>query len=275
MVLLSHIVDRYRARLVLAKYKAKKVLDSGTTVYTYSERQIANRNKKKEEKLAKLGKNIEKLRSKVTKDLKSKDPETMLTALVISLLDHTAERIGNPESAKGNRNEDGEPHFGVTGWQKQHVSFSGKGATIKYVGKSGVKHEKIVTDPAIKKALKDAYEAADGDESDLFSWDGGKVTAAKVNAYLKDFDITAKTLRGHHANSYMREALKKFRSSGKKLPEDKKAREKILKAEWKRALDEAAEKVGHEPNTLSGDYLVPGLEEAYLKDGSIPEPGDK
>jgi DNA topoisomerase-1 len=251
---------------VAARYKQKKKVrseDGGeTTVYVYSEKQIAHRNREKAKRIEKLSKSIKGLRTKVKKDLRSSDPETMLTALAVSLMDHTFERVGNEGSAE-------EGHVGVTGWQKKHVSFGSKGCSIKYTGKSGVKHEKKVTDAGIRRALKDAYEAMDDDDSCLFHWDGGKVTADKVNSYLEPFDITAKDIRGYHANDQMRSALKSVRSGGKKLSEDKKAKEKQLKEEFKKALEETAESVGHEPSTLKSQYLVPGLEESYLKDGTI------
>jgi len=249
---------------VVAKYKSKKKLDTGTVVYEYSEKQIAKRHKEKADRIEKLRGSIEKLRTQVMKDIKSDDPETKLKALAVALMDHTYERVGNDESA-----DDG--HFGVTGWQKRHVTFGKGKATIKYVGKSGVKHEKEVTDKAILKALKDAHENAKGEKTCLFEYDGGCVTASEVNHYLKEYDITAKDLRGFHANDQMKQHLQKIRSGGGKLPEDKKEREKKLKDEFKEALEMTAEEVGHEASTLRSQYLVPALEENYLKDGSVLE----
>jgi DNA topoisomerase-1 len=256
------------AERVAAKYKSKKKVKTqdgdDMTVYEYSDRQIANRNKKKAERIEKLRKSIGKLRTTIKKDMKSSDPETSMTALVVALIDETFERVGNEESAK-----DG--HFGVTGWKKKHVSFGDGGATIKYVGKSGVKHEKKVTDPGIKAALRNAYEACDKDNDSLFSGDWGSVNASKVNEYLGTFDVTAKDLRGFHANRVMKENLKAIRAKGKDLPEDKKDREKLLKKEFLKALDETAEAVGHEASTLRSQYLVPSLEDDYMKDGSVKE----
>lgn len=249
-------------RVVVSKYKEKKKTDAGNTVYLYSERQIAQRNKEKAERIEAFRKNVEKLRKKVKSDLKSEDPDTKLTALAIALIDHTYERVGNDESADAG-------HYGVTGWTKKHVSFGRGGATIKYVGKAGVSHEKKVTDKTIVSALRDAYEAVEGDEDCIFQYDGGCVDAKKVNSYLKDFDVTAKDLRGFHANREMQEQLKKVRKG--ELPSDKKAREKQLKSEFKKALEAVAKAVGHEASTLKSQYLVPGLEEAYLKDGTVIE----
>lgn len=242
---------------VAARYKSKKKLESGNVLYQYSERQVARRNKQKAERLEKLRKSVHKLRARVKKDLQSKDPETVLIALAVGLMDHTAERVGNEES----KEERG--HVGVTGWQKSHVSFSKGKATIKYTGKSGVKQKKEVSEKALVSALRKAHEACK--EGDLFCHEGGKITAAKVNEYLKEFDITAKDLRGLHANSRMQENLKSVRSKGGELPSDAKERKAQLKKEFKKALEITAEDVGHEPSTLRSQYLVPGLEEEFMK----------
>lgn len=226
---------------------------------------MARRNNEKADRLEKLRKRISGLRSKVKKDLRSDDPDVALTALAVALIDHTYERVGNEGSAKGESTESGEKHFGVTTWQKDHVSFGRGKATLKYVGKSGVKQSKEVTDKAIVTALRNAYEACE--DGNLFCHAAGKVTAKSVNEYLKKFDITAKDLRGFHANSEMMTRLKKIRSG--KLPEDKKEREKQLKEEFKQALEETAEAVGHESSTLRSQYLVPDLETTFLKDGTV------
>lgn len=254
---------------VAARYKQKKQVPKAdgkgkTTVYMYSEKQIARRNADKAKRLESLRKNIGNLRTKVKRDLKSSDPERYLTALAVALIDHTYERVGNEESAEERK------HYGVTGWRKSHVSFGKGHATIKYTGKSGVQQNKKVTDKAILTALRNAYEACSDDDGSLFDHeDIGKVTATKINAYLEPFHVSAKDLRGFHANREMQERLSAIRGKGGKLAEDKKAREKQLKEEFKKALEETAEAVGHEPSTLKSQYLVPGLEEAFLKDGTV------
>lgn len=268
MMLLGDMFSGHFASRIAAKYQEKVKTEAGNTVYTYSERQIANRDRKKAERIEKLRKSVHKLRAKVKKDLHSQDPEKTLLALAVGLMDHTAERVGNDESAK-----DG--HFGVTGWQKKHVSFGGKGATITYVGKSGVKHSKKVTDPALKEALKNAYDAVEGDDTQVLSWDGGKVSAEAINKYLAAFDITAKDIRGLHANQAMVDRLKVERKKGGKLPSNAKKAEKQLKEEFKTALEGAAEDVGHEPSTLRSQYLVSSIEDSFLKDGTVVDSFDE
>jgi DNA topoisomerase IB len=258
---------RASVRTAAAKYKEKKQVPKAdgsgkTTVYVYSERQVANRQREKAERLEDFKPALAKLRAQVKKDLDSDDPKKGLVALAVGLIDATYERVGNDESADNG-------HYGVTGWLRKHVTFKGKRAVIRYVGKSGVKHEKSVDDEALVGALKKCCGDKDGDDQ-VLSLGKHTVTSGDVNKYLKPYGITAKDLRGLHANREMQERLKEVRSKGPKLPRARKERDPILKEEFKQALEAAAEAVGHEPSTLRKQYLVPGLEEAYMKDGTVP-----
>lgn len=247
-----------------ARYKKRMLSEEGNPIYLYSERQVANRNKKKAERIEKLKKSIDSLRSQVEKDLTAEEPKKRLTALAVALIDHTYERVGNEGSAE-------EGHYGVTGWLKKHIKMNSSSATVTYVGKSGVKHEKKVTDAKILKALKKALGESKGADTGIFDHEEGVVDAKAVNAYLKPFDVTAKDLRGYHANREMQEQLRELRKKGGKLPKDKKEKEKVLKEEFKEALEYVAEAVGHEPSTLRSQYLVPNLEDAFMKDGGVPD----
>ena len=180
-------------------------------------------------------------------------------ALAVALMNTTYERIGNSKSAENG-------HVGVTGWTVKHLKIKGDTATLTYVGKSGVSHEKTITENYVVSALKKAIKGKK--PNDLIC---GGVTASDVNEYLKPFGITAKDMRGYHANAEMSSRLKDIRSKGEKLPTDKKEREKLLKEEFKEALEETAAAVGHSPTMLRNSYLVPGFEDQYMKDGTLPK----
>jgi DNA topoisomerase IB len=227
--------------------------DAGNPIYEYSDRQIALRHSEKANRLEALRGDVRRLRAKITKDLKAKDQETRLTALAVGLIDHTAERVGNDDSASRG-------HYGVTGWLKSQVSFNGGKAKIKYVGKSGVSHNKTVDDSKLVEALKAACDEA---KDTLFQVDDLKVNSDKVNQYLEPFDITAKDLRGLRANQVMLTKLKEVHTSD--MPTDPKKRKEQLSKEFEKALSETAEFVGHEPVTLRNQYLVPVLEEEFMR----------
>ena len=139
------------------------------------------------------------------------------------------------------------------------------------MGKSGVKQKKVVDDPQIIQVLKLAIEGKSPSERILCDGDDCLIRARHVNSYLKPFDITAKDLRGLHANEEMRGHLQDIRKKGKELPHPRKERDKVLKAEFKDALALVAVAVGHQASTLRSQYLVPGLEKAYMKDGTVIE----
>jgi hypothetical protein len=233
-------------------YVGKRKEDSGNFTYLYDEKHIAARNKKKETRLKKLSKSLRKMRDKVKSDLTHEDEKIRLAALAVALIDETYERVGNEESASDLK------HYGVTGWLLKHVTLGKGKATIKYVGKAGVKQSKEVKTKAVLSALRRACEGKKKGDRVL---DG--ITAKNVNAYLAPFKITAKDIRGFHANKEMLRALK---SNGKgKLPKDGKEREKALKERFKDALEDAAKKVGHEPGTLKRQYLIPRIEQYFME----------
>jgi len=238
-----------------SKYIEKKEEESGNITYIYSEKHIKERNKKKAKKILELEKSIKDVRKQVQKDISSKEPVLEDIAAVVGLIDDTYERVGNPSSAK-------EDHHGVTTWRKKHVTFSKGKATIKYVGKSGVKQEKIVESNPLVAALKRAIKDKKPND-EIFPDINGRL----VNLYLKPYNITAKDIRGFHANEEMKKALKSNRNGT--LPKDQKEKEKKLKEEFKEALEIAAKKVGHEPATLKNQYLIPSIEEHYLTSGKI------
>lgn len=258
---------------VAAKYKSKREVPKAdgsgtTTVYEYGPRQQAESNRQKARRVEHLRGQLADLRKKARGDLDSNDPTTRLTALAVCLMDETYERVGNEKSAKNG-------HHGVTNWTADHVTLSDKAATIRYTGKSGVKQEKKVTLPKVVKALRQALKGKGKGDKILCDGDECSILAKDVNAYLKPYGITAKDIRGLHANEEMRRALKEVRAGGPDLPRLRKERDPILKKELKEALAIAAAAVGHEPSTLKGQYLVPGLVDAYLKDGTVIDKLDK
>jgi len=237
-------------------YVEKKKEESGNITYLYDKKHIAARNRKKEQRLKRLNSSLKKMRAKVKKDLSSDDERTRLSALAIALIDETYERIGNEESASELK------HYGVTGWLLRHVTFGKGKATIKYVGKAGVKQSKEVKTKQVLNALKRACK--DKKKSDRVL---AGITAKDVNSYLAPFKVTAKDIRGFHAN---KEMLRSLKENGKgKLPKEGKERDKALKERFKKALADAAKKVGHEPGTLKNQYLIPRIEQYYMEGKSV------
>jgi len=226
---------------------------------------LTKKEKKKAERAEWLRKGLIKVRKKTQADLrKSVDSKEFHAALAVALIDETYARIGNKKSE-----DDG--HFGITGWQKKHLTFSGGTATLKYVGKSGVSHEKTVRTKSLVTALKKLADKAEKGSDPLFQYEyaegTSRLTSSDVNDYLEEFDVTAKDLRGYHANAEMRIVLEGIRADNGALPEDKKKREEALEKEFKQALKTVAKCLGHEEATLRTHYLVHNFEKTFFEEG--------
>jgi DNA topoisomerase-1 len=216
------------------------------------------RSTKKVNAVKTLAENITSLRHNVTRDLRSEDERTRMTALVIALMDRTAERVGNDESAQNG-------HFGVTGFKKKHISVDGERVLLKYVGKSGVKHEKSFSDSKISTMVSEISRNK-SEEDFLFQCsDGYKVKSDRVNRYLDEYGVTAKDIRGYSANRLMIDALKR-----QKCPSEESERKKIFLAVLKRV----AEQVGHGSQMLRNSYLIPKIESSWIRDGKIEKLSD-
>jgi DNA topoisomerase IB len=256
------IVRRFLAEQAPA-YKGKKKTDQGNTIYLYDKKHVEKRTKKKVTQVNKLQDAFGDLRKTYRKDLRSKDMDTKLTALAVALMDVTYERVGNTGSAK-----DG--HFGVTTWRRRHFTFKNDGtATVKYVGKSGVSHKKTIKDKGVVKVLKDLCKGK-GKEDCALSDGTLFARSAKVNKYLKPFGITAKDIRGFHANRLMKMKLRQLKKELNRSG-DANTRRKARKDKFKEALNWVANEVGHQASTLRSQYLSPNLEEDFVEHGRVNE----
>lgn len=214
--------------------------------------ELRRRWKKKQGQVQMLAHNMQKLRYNITSDMKSEDEKVFLTACVVSLMDKSAERVGNDDSAsKG--------HRGITGLLKSQVNIEGNSIHLRYTGKSGVKQEKVVTDERLSNALRRAMGLSKSKYLFCTS-DGFKIKNDRVNRYLSDFDITAKDIRGFSANKWL---IQKLHAND--IADDEKQRKK----DFIRMSKAVAAKVGHGHTMLKNQYLIPGLEEEYITNGRI------
>lgn len=234
----SSIWKRLTRQAKKPSYTKKEKTESGGYVWHYSDEHVKKRWADKKKKIEKLEKNLDKVRKEYEKDLSSDDERTRAIACIVGVMDTTAMRVGNPESAK----EAGT--YGATTLKVRHVSFKGNKAHFKFKGKGGIEQDTIVESAKVTKVLKELVKEK-GKDTFIFEVDGKKINDKAVNRYLKKFDISAKDIRGFHANRLMKEVLKK--------------------KDFTDALEEVAETVGHKPATLKNQYLLPELVEKHEK----------
>lgn len=120
-------------------------------------------------------------------------------ATLARLLDTTWLRIGNPEYARANRS------YGLSTLRARHAGPAGDAIKLGFVGKSGVRHEVLVTDRRVARIVRRCRELP-GQE--LFQWVDGaggmhRIGSADVNAWLAEaagVRVTAKDFRTWHAS---------------------------------------------------------------------------
>ncbi len=220
-----------------------------------SPEEIEERWNKKKEHIEKLSEAIRSLRNNLTRDIKGDDEKERLTALAISVIDKTAERVGNGDSEQNG-------HFGVTGFQKNHIKVDGNTVYLNYVGKSGVKHEKQFSDELISAALKNAMNESSCNFV-FCTKDGFRIKPDKINRYLSEYGITAKDIRGYSANRWIVDRLNNIEE--KDIPETEAKR----KRKFNKILKSVAAKVGHGSGTLKKHYMIPELETTFIQGGEI------
>lgn len=233
----------YAKRKYTKQYVEKRKTDSGE-VRIYSEEHVAKRWEKKVKKLKKLEKDLASLRKKYRDHLKdTHDTKTRAIAAVVGLMDNTAMRVGNDESAKDKGT------FGATTLRKKHATVQGSKIRFKFKGKSNVDQDVVLDDSAVASEIKKLLKGKKDDDLIFEYEEGQRVSPKMVNSYLKDFGITAKDLRGYHANKLMKDKLKKVK-------------------DFDKALEDVADEVGHESKTLMNQYLDPALVKKYKPEKS-------
>lgn len=228
-----------KGKIVPKKNKAKVKIDP-------------KRLKKKRHHIEQLANSIRGLRNKVTRDINGDDEKERLTALVIAVMSLTSERIGNAFSESAG-------HLGVTGFQKKNIEIDGNTVYFKYIGKSGVSHQKQFSDASVAKALKDTIKNSPTKHVFVTS-DGFRIRPDRVNRYLEDYGVTAKDLRSFNANHFIITKLEK-----QEVNDEEKHRQKAFNS----AARCAAIKIGHGYATLKTHYMMPELEIEYVQNANI------
>jgi hypothetical protein len=200
--------------------------------FVYSPKALSKRVKEKHHKLELLRKDLGKLMKRVDKDLGDEDLRTKAIAAVVSFIEQTGLRVGNEESVKDHKT------FGATTLLVKHLKFRGSKVMLRFKGKKQVDQEHVVSGAKLIKVLRELVKGKKP-TARVFEVDGKVIWDRAVNRYLAPFQVSAKDIRGFKANDLMKDALKHM--------------------DWKEALEEVAEEIGHTPNVLKNDYLDPAL----------------
>jgi DNA topoisomerase-1 len=223
--------------------------------YIYHPLWHAVRNETKFHRMAEFGGALPRIRRRVARDLRLPGlPREKVIAAVLSLLEQTHIRIGNPEYADENQS------FGLSTMRHRHVAVRGRQLQFRFRGKSGKFHQIDFTNQRLARIVK---RCQDLPGHDLFQYldDAGDIstmTSEDVNDYLRAIageEFSAKDFRTWAGTIQAAQILRCHDGDDNEEPT-----ESGLLA----AIDEVAAALGNTRTVCRKYYIHPDIMEAYL-----------
>lgn len=203
------------------------------------------------------------LRDQIDRDLRRRSlNRERVVACVLKIVDEEYFRIGNPEYARRHRS------YGVTTLRRTHVRTGSTSVVFDFIGKSGKRHTRRVTDPRIARLMTrlaelpgpEIFRYLEDDDSGPPGSSGG------------DGQATVRSVESRHVNAYVKRhageefSVKDFRTWGGTLMAAS-ALVAVDPAELvtptsraavqRRIVQEVAERLGNTPAVTRGSYIDP------------------
>ena len=175
-----------------------------------------DRDKEKYEKAVKLGNEIEKIKDRIVKDMKSKDKKINKISTACYLIYRTAMRVGDE------KDPDEADTVGATTLRKEHIKITANTIEFDFLGKDSVRWQETVVaeghDKQFHENLKKIIEKKKPKE-EIFE----DITSRHVNQYYSGIvkGLTAKVFRTYLATTVVKKYLLKHDNIKGKTPNEK------------------------------------------------------
>ena len=175
-----------------------------------------DRDKEKYEKAVKLGNEIEKIKDRIVKDMKSKDEKINKISTACYLIYRTAMRVGDE------KDPDEADTVGATTLRKEHIKITANTIEFDFLGKDSVRWQETVVaeghDKQFHENLKKIIEKKKPKE-EIFE----DITSRHVNQYYSGIvkGLTAKVFRTYLATAVVKKYLVKYDNIKGKTPNEK------------------------------------------------------
>lgn len=228
----------------------------GRKQYRYHPRWREMRDRAKFDRMIDFAGALPKLRQRLRHDLaRGGLPREKVLAVIVSMLDSTRARIGNPEYARQNS-------FGLSTLRNRHVQFIRDGrALLRFRGKGGVQHEIVVDNKRLARLVRRCQELPGQQLFQYIDDDGQRrpVDSGEVNDYLREAmggEFTAKEFRTWGATMLTIELL-----SGTSLPDH--PNERACQGKIARVVRRVAVALHNTPAVCRKSYINPAIFEAW------------
>lgn len=161
-----------------------------------------DRDKEKYEKAVKLAKEIDKIKDRIVKDMKSKNPNESRIATACYLIYRTAMRVGDE------KDPDEADTVGATTLRKEHIKITSNSIEFDFLGKDSVRWQETVVaeghDKQFHENLKKLIEKKNP-KDEIFD----NITSRHVNQYYSSIvkGLTAKVFRTYLATAVVKKYL--------------------------------------------------------------------
>ena len=175
-----------------------------------------DRDKEKYEKAVKLGNEIEKIKDRIVKDMKSKDEKINKISTACYLIYRTAMRVGDE------KDPDEADTVGATTLRKEHIKITANTIEFDFLGKDSVRWQETVVaeghDKQFYENIKKIIEKKKPKE-EIFE----DITSRHVNQYYSGIvkGLTAKVFRTYLATTVVKKYLVKYDNIKGKTPNEK------------------------------------------------------
>jgi DNA topoisomerase I len=158
-----------------------------------------SRSKAKYDNAKKVGTHLQRIRTRLEKELDAKDETKRQVATVCYLIDKLGMRVGDE------KDEDEADTVGASTLRVEHVTLKGNFAEFRFLGKDSVAwHKSEEVPPSIARNLRE-FMAGKKPGDDIFH----NVSSSMVNQFLSSVvpGLTAKVFRTYHATATAKDAL--------------------------------------------------------------------
>ena len=224
--------------------------------YLYHSKFSEKQQRKKFEKIERFGEYLPHFRSVTNEHISLEGfPREKVLAVMMRLINSLYIRVGTEKSAHHYRT------YGITTLQNKHVEIKRGGQLIfDFVGKSHIKHRKVLVDEELAGVVKELKQL--GGARKLFHYvdETGKprsIKPAEINRYIKEAttpDFSSKDFRTWGGTLMAAVALAEV---GKADDEGQ------IKKNVVNAVKSVAEKLGNTPTVCRGSYIHPAVLSAY------------
>jgi DNA topoisomerase-1 len=236
---------------------------AGRKQYIYSEEAVAERERRKWNRVLLYARALPTLRSATNRDLKreSLDRRKVL-ATVVRLISRAFFRIGSERYAMENRT------FGIATLKKHHLEVRDNDLVFTYVGKRRKDHRRVVADTPLVEIIEELLELPG---SRLFRYRNGdgivqNVTARSVNRYIKDILHTRYTSKDLRTFGGTVRAATILADLGPASSQRTAHKNTVLTARL------VASELGNTPAIARSAYIHPVVFEQYEAEGRTIEP---